>query len=182
MASMKFKVDDGGRAEAGFKGTAGDCVCRAVTIASGKPYREVYKALAQGMGDQRRSKHVRTTSASARNGVNTRRKWFKDYMQGLGFTWVPTMGIGTGCKVHLAEGELPPGRLVVAVSRHYTAVVDGVIHDLYDPQREDGGYMFERFPGWETAPLKPGQMRNQNGIYHKVGGRCVYGYWHLTDA
>jgi len=42
---------------------------------------------------------------------------------------VPTMAIGSGCKVHLADGELPPGRLVVSVSKHYTAVTDGVIHD-----------------------------------------------------
>jgi hypothetical protein len=28
------------------------------------------------------------------------------------------------------------GRLVVAVSKHYTAVIDGVIHDTHNPQRE----------------------------------------------
>ena len=33
---------DGWRAESGFKGTTGDCVCRAFAIASNKTYKEVY--------------------------------------------------------------------------------------------------------------------------------------------
>lgn len=127
---MQFIFSDGGRASAGFKGKAGDCVARAVAIASRKPYAEVYEALAAGMGSQRKSK-----GRSARDGVSTRRKWFKDYMASLGFKWVPTMHIGQGCKVHLRDDELPMGRLVVAVSKHYCAVIDGVIFDTYDDQR-----------------------------------------------
>jgi hypothetical protein len=45
------------------------------------------------------------------------------------------MQIGSGCKVHLRADELPNGRLVVHTSRHSTAVIDGVIHDTYDPSR-----------------------------------------------
>jgi len=48
---------------------------------------------------------------------------------------VPIMGIGTGCKVHLRDGELPPGRMVVSVSQHYTAVIDGVVFDTHNPCR-----------------------------------------------
>lgn len=166
---MEFVKDDGGRAAAGFKGTTGDCVTRAVAIASGLPYPEVYKALSQGMGNQRKSK-----GRTARNGVTTSRKWFKDYMRSMGFTWTSTMLIGSGCKVHLTEGELPMGRLVVAVSRHYTAVLNGVIHDTYNPERDIAE--FRQFPGWETAELQPGDKRNHNGIY-RIQRRCVYGYW-----
>lgn len=36
---MQFQYNDGGRAEAGFKGTTGDCVCRAIAIATERPYR-----------------------------------------------------------------------------------------------------------------------------------------------
>lgn len=133
---MKHIYDDGGRAAAGFKGHAGDCVARAVAIASGRPYAEVYATLAKGTGAQRATKRSGRKAASARNGIHVRRKWFKDYMVGLGFRWVPTMQIGSGCKVHLREHELPLGRLVVSVSKHYTAVIDGVIHDTYDPQRD----------------------------------------------
>ena len=56
-------------------------------------------------------------------------------MQSLGFKSVATMGIGTGCKVHLKADELPKGRIICNLSRHYCAVVDGVINDTYDPSR-----------------------------------------------
>lgn len=162
--SLAFKANDGGRHAAGYKGHAGDCVARAITIASGRQYSEVYDALSQGMGSQRVTKHVtksRARKASARNGVSTSRKWFKEYMRSLGFTWTPTMLIGQGCKVHLLKGELPMGRLVVALSKHYTAVIDGVINDTYDPT-------------WATLWMKDGVR----GMSH----RCVYGYWSLNPT
>jgi hypothetical protein len=160
MAHMPFVKDDGGRAAAGFKGSAGDCVARSVAIASGRPYAEVYAALAKGTGDQRRSRSTPKRAASARNGVNVKRKWFRDYMASLGFEWVPTMQIGSGCKVHLCEGELPMGRLVVAVSGHYTAVIDGALHDTWDCQRTTH------------------ESGVRDGIsYQKTYERCVYGYW-----
>lgn len=170
---MTFIFNDGGRAAAGFKGQAGDCVARSIAIATGRPYAEVYAALAAGTGSQRRSAVTKRRTASARNGVNTNRKWFKDYMAGLGWRWVPTMSIGTGCRVHLTADELPSGRLIISVSKHYTAMIDGIIHDTHDPRRDQS---------WSIEPdrgqaLKPGQFRNSNGVCTPIGGRCVYGYW-----
>ena len=134
---MKLTITDGGRRAAGFKSGMGDCVARSIAIASLVPYQEVYARLAAGNCLQRRGKRPSKGANlhSASHGINTNRKWFKDYMRELGFTWVPTMGIGTGCKVHLRKSELPAGRLVVAVSKHYTAVIDGVICDTHDPSR-----------------------------------------------
>jgi len=155
---MNYVYNDGGREAAGYKGKAGDCVARAVAIASGRPYLEVYSALSALAGSERKSR-----GASARNGIHVSRKWFKDYMRSIGFTWTPTMGIGTGCKVHLLENELPSGRLVVAVSKHYVAVIDGVIHDTSNPQR-GATYHY------------------RNGVtYHVSPERCVYGYWTLNS-
>lgn len=168
---MKFEYSDGGRSAAGYSGNASDCVCRAIAIAAELPYQQVYDAIAKGCGEQRQSKRSRKLGKSARNGVYTSRKWFKDYMAALGWKWTPTMGIGTGCKVHLTDGELPSGRLIVAVSRHYTCVIDGVVHDTHDPQRDVA--TFEPDNGGE---LKAGEQRNQNGIFH-ISKRCVYGYW-----
>jgi hypothetical protein len=45
------------------------------------------------------------------------------------------MKVGVGCKTHLNADELPKGNLVVSVSKHYTAVIDGVLHDTYDCSR-----------------------------------------------
>ena len=129
---MEYKFNDGGREAAGYKGSAGDCVCRAKSIAAGLDYAEVYQALAEGNAKERKGNRKR----SARNGIHTTRKWFKDYMVSLGFIWVPTMQIGSGCKVHLKADELPAGRLVCNVSRHMCAVIDGVLHDTHDCSRD----------------------------------------------
>jgi hypothetical protein len=56
-------------------------------------------------------------------------------MVSIGFVWTPTMGIGTGCKVHLHADELPKGRLIASVSKHYCAMIDGVINDISNPSR-----------------------------------------------
>jgi hypothetical protein len=133
---LRWVHHDGGRAAAGYRGKAGDCTTRAIAIASGLPYAEVHAALAHGNGSQRRSKRTPKKSHTADSGINTGRKWFKDYMHLLGFRWTPTMHIGQGCKVHLRKGELPMGRLVVSVSKHVTAVIDGVIYDTYNPHRD----------------------------------------------
>jgi hypothetical protein len=166
---MKFQYNDGGRAAAGYKGHTGDCVTRSIAIASGLPYQQVYDRLADGNATQRigkRDKYLMkkgkisagaTGKKTAAHGIDVRRKWFKDYMQEIGFEWVSTMGIGTGCKVHLVDGELPMGRLVVVVSKHYTAVIDGVIHDTHDSQRE--------------VYVTYGDGRSE------IQRRCVYGYW-----
>ena len=132
---MEYKYNDGGRAHAGFKGSAGDCVARAVTIASYNDYALVYNALAEGNATQRAGKKTPPGKRTAGAGINTNRVWFKRYMVSLGFVWVPTMQIGTGCRVHLVADELPAGRLVVSLSKHYTAVIDGTVHDDHDPRR-----------------------------------------------
>lgn len=129
---MEFVENDGGRAAAGYKGQTDDCVCRSIAIATGIPYQEVYNALNELGKTERTGKRKRGRS-SARTGVykNTIRR----YMEAIGWTWTPTIQIGQGCKVHLREDELPRGRLVVSVSRHVTAAIDGAIHDTHDPSR-----------------------------------------------
>ena len=136
---MQFKFDDGGRSVAGFKGKTGDCVVRAIAIAAKKPYKEVYDALewrnrcyaVEKRG--RVAKKLKARGASPRNG--NFKEVYTDYIESLGFKWTPTMLIGSGCKVHLKDGELPMGRLIVNVSKHLLACIDGVIHDIYDDQR-----------------------------------------------
>lgn len=167
---MRWNYSDGGRKESGFKGTAGDCVARSVAIASGQPYATVYAALAKGAGAERKAR-----GASARNGIHTSRKWFKEYMASLGFTWTPTMRIGSGCTVHLRADELPAGRLVVSVSKHYTAVIDGVIHDTHDPS-DRAVTIYSR---QEDAPEGSRLLDNGNGWAYSPE-RCVYGYWTHT--
>ena len=125
MPAMRWNPTDGGRAAAGFRGEARDCVTRAVAVASGRPYREVYDVMAA-------IEAKRGKARSARNGVKTQSAAFKRQMVEWGFAWTATMGIGTGCRVTLKDGALPMGRHVVLVSRHAAAVIDDVLHDAHD--------------------------------------------------
>lgn len=129
---LEFQFNDGGRKAAGYKGRTGDCVVRAVAIAAELPYREVYDRVNKLAERERTGKRKRGKS-NARTGVykNTTRR----LLESLGWHWTPTMEIGSGCKVHLRADELPAGRLIVSVSGHLTAVVDGVVHDTHDPSR-----------------------------------------------
>lgn len=142
---MQFTYNDGGRADAGFKGKTGDCGCRAAAIAAQRPYKEVYDLINELAKSERTGKRKRKVS-NARTGVypNT----FKKVMAHYGFEWVPTMHIGQGCTVHLREDELPKGRIVCNVSGHYTAVIDGVLNDTYDCTRDGSrcvyGYFIKR--------------------------------------
>ena len=133
-----YRYNDGGRSAAGRAGLTNDCVTRAIAIVTGLPYLQVYDALAEGCARERKTSRSYGISGhrSASNGINTSRKWFKDYMLSLGFTWTPTMLVGQGCKVHLRAEELPAGRIIVSLSRHYAAVIDGVVYDIADPRRD----------------------------------------------
>ena len=150
---MIFQYNDGGRQAAGYKGNAGDCVTRAIAIATDTLYQEVYDALNK-LGKTERTGKRKRGKSSARNGVY--KATYHKYLASLGWIWTPTMLIGSGCKVHLTDGELPGGRLIVSISRHLTAVIDGVINDTFDQQRNT--------------------LIVENGI-QRFAGRCVYGYW-----
>lgn len=147
--TFSLQQDDGGRAAAGFKGGAGDCVVRSIAIAANLPYLQVYEDLRQANAqyaeerDNKLSRLLNQRGSSPRNGNH--RNVFHDYILAHGFEWVPTMRVGAGCQVHLRPDELPKGTLIVKVSKHLTAVIDGVIHDTHDPSRG--------------------------------GSRCVYGYY-----
>jgi len=146
-----FVYSDGGRVEAGYKGRAGDCVCRSIAIATNQPYKEVYTALGKLYKALPKGRGV----SSARDGVP--REVYQPYLESIGWKWVPTMGIGTGCKIHLDADELPEGRIICRLTKHLTAVIDGVIYDTHDPRRYGVEYI--------------------DGVKKKLPQRCVYGYF-----
>lgn len=145
---LEFFENDGGRKAAGFKGSAGDCVTRAIAIATDKTYREVYDALGrrqkQFVKDTRSKKINKDKSTTARDGVY--REVYQEYLESLGWKWKPTMEIGSGCQVHMRKDELPAGTIICRLSRHISTVIDGVVHDTHNPCRQ--------------------------------GTRCVYGYFY----
>ena len=130
---MTYTHTDGGRAAAGFKGSASDCATRALALAAEIPYREAYNLINEYAAAEIPSRRRRGKS-SARTGVHT--VTFKKVMADLGWEWTPTMQIGSGCTVHVREDELPDGRLILNLSRHFAAFIDGVLHDTHDGSRD----------------------------------------------
>lgn len=130
---MEFVYHDGGRSK-WFKGYARDCVTRAIAIAEGRPYIEVYDEL-QEMQSKRIVLYNGNRSRSVRNGTDKRVE--RKYLLARGWKWVPTMFVGQGCKVHLRKNELPSGVILVSVSKHLVAVINGVIYDTYDCSRDE---------------------------------------------
>lgn len=124
-----FIENDGGREAAGYKGKAGDCAVRAIAIATGKPYQEVYSDLFS-------ENKIRNPRKSSPRDGGTSMKTIHKYLKSLGWSWHPTMQIGSGCKVHLKQDELPSGNIIVRLSGHLCAVLNGVINDTYDPSRD----------------------------------------------
>tara|TARA_B100000767_G_scaffold122949_1_gene117112 strand:+ start:25 stop:513 length:489 start_codon:yes stop_codon:yes gene_type:complete len=148
-SNLILKIDDGGRAAAGYKGYAGDCVVRSIAIVTKLPYQQIYSDLFKANEEFRtNSKTKLARSLKQKNDTprtGTHRVVLKEYLKKLGWIWSPTMFIGQGCKVHLKKNELPGGTLIISCSKHVTVVKDGVLHDTYDCTRN--------------------------------GTRCVYGYW-----
>ena len=127
--SRRFIYNDGGREAAGYKGKTGDCGTRAIAIATGMPYQEVYDMViaAAKLEKRRKPSHPRT-------GIW--RETMDFMLDEKGWTWVPTMKFVEGCTTHLKSEELPAGNIIVRLSRHYAAVIDGVLHDIIDSSRD----------------------------------------------
>ena len=149
MDTMPVVLTDGGRS-AHFKGATGDCVVRSVSIATGLPYDAVYADFKALMG----------RGNSPRNGVA--KPIYHKYLLSLGWRWVPTMWVGQQKRVTLAPNQLPPkGRFVVRLSKHLTAVIDGVIYDSYDPARDGTRCVYGYYQSVDWAKINYGRGRQK---------------------
>ena len=119
---MKYQFNDGGRSKYFSGNNVGDCVTRSIAIATGRDYKEVYGELHKFLG------------YSPRNGIKY--DDIKKSVAHFGGSWVRVMKIGSGCKVHLKEGEIPmTGTIICRLSGHLCCVKDGVLLDTYDSSR-----------------------------------------------
>ena len=136
--TIGYEFDDGGRVAAGYKGSTGDCVTRALAILTEHPYKECYQALADAHGEtkQRRGKNKgKKQPRSAANGVSKTAyaKVFKEF--GL-------------IRVPWKKGERPTyttaffeyGNCIVSTARHVCCLRDGDLRDTFD------GRTYEWFP------------------------------------
>lgn len=123
---MEWVWSDGGRAGSGFVGLTGDCVVRAIAIATGLAYKEVYKELGDAM------------SHSPRQGVSTATS--HDFLSVRGWDYAQQIG------QRFTAECLPMGTVIVHLINdttsyrtkgHYSTVVDHVVYDTWNPGDED---------------------------------------------
>ena len=116
---MKFKLNDGGRERAGWKGKrAADCVPRAIAIATGEHYRDVRRRL-DALTIEMPGGLERTTNNGTYPPV------YHKYLTDKGFNLVITKG------AYLKDMPTK-GAYIAVLPRHVVTVIDGVANDSYD--------------------------------------------------
>lgn len=127
---IAFQLDDGGRAAAGYKGKARDCVVRAISIAEGRDYSDVYRDLGQA-SKQYASTHnnkvarkIEHCGSSPRNGVF--KEVYMEYLKSRGWRY-----ISHGAN-RLDLRLAPFGRVIIRTNKHLVTMLDHVIHDSFD--------------------------------------------------
>ncbi len=135
---MEFVWNDGGRAASGFVGLAGDCVTRAIAIASGSAYRDVYNLLGEASQKSPRS----GMSVTVAEQYLLEHGWESVVLDGVKFT----------------SASLPKGVLVAHISKmnntahHFSAVIDHVVHDTWNASEDE--YILRRY--WLAPTLQTG--------------------------
>lgn len=139
---MEFIWNDGGRAVSGYVGTTGDCVTRAISIATGRAYREVYAELGE------------RAACSPRNGIPI--DVVSEYL--LKRDWQPVVTQG---KDILGEAELPDGVVILHIrgdsrrTSHLVTVVDQVIYDTWNPADDQSYAILEYWRPPQTGYANP---------------------------
>ena len=114
-----YNYNDGGRSQY-FKGKTGDCATRAMAIALELDYKDCYKELAA-------ANFVATGEKTARKGIykNTLNNVLKKH----GWKWNAAPKFqGRKAKYY----DMPQGRVIARMSKHFVAVIDCVVWDNWD--------------------------------------------------
>ena len=153
----------------------GDCVVRAFAIALYGPdveehqYKHVYKDYCRLIREWAFDGRSNAMKRLYRDGTRHTKPDYpphkdviKAYAEENGFTWTATAGghLQGGPPtetVHVRPDELPGGRLVLVLSKHYSAFIDGKLYDSWDTSvsrhvEADGGRGWRMVYGYYTAP------------------------------
>ena len=140
---MEWIYDDGGRA--GDRNELADCVTRSIAIAAQLDYDAVYERVVELTSDfcyedgsAYADRGHGLLDGPSYTGVPT--EAVEEYLTELGFTWH---------RCGLGDDPVPTtGRLIVEMPGHYTAVIDGVVHDTWDCRGQPvEGYWVEDLGG-----------------------------------
>ena len=138
---IDYRYDDGGREAAGYRGSTGDCVVRAIAICAREDYRAVYLTMAEHMkrngyavsgnavSGNAYATRERNRKAPRRKGQIAARRVQDRVLEVYGFR-----------KVRLPAGERPTfteahrryGDCIVGTTKHVAAVVNDALRDTFD--------------------------------------------------
>lgn len=115
-----FIKSDGGRAAAGFKGQTGDCAVRAMAIALELDYKACYEELAE-------ANKALTGKKTCRQGIY--KETLTEVLERYGWKWHAAPKF-EGRKAR--STDMPSGKVIARMSRHFVAVIDGTVYDSFD--------------------------------------------------
>ena len=120
----QYTYNDGGREAAGMK-TKTDCGIRSMAIACNLTYSEARTKLkdAASLG--------KMGSKSVARGIY--KEDMSDALRKLGWVWHSAPKI-EGRKARLTD--LPHGRIIVRMAKHFAAVIDGELNDTWDSSQK----------------------------------------------
>lgn len=121
---MELNWNDGGRFSSGFVGLAGDCVVRAIAIATGLNYRDIYAEIGKA------------SEKTPRNGVRT--TVAADFLAARHWRYTDRL------LRPFTAALLPRGIVIVHLISednrrhgHFCTVINHVIHDTWNPSDDD---------------------------------------------
>lgn len=137
--NIEFVYTDGGREKAGFKGTTGDCVIRAIAVATEKDYKEVYNDIYEATRkyaetrNNKLARHLRNhpNKMSPREGVY--KEIYRPYLESLGWKYISD-------RQRLNCNKFKSGTYICRVTRHMTVVKNGKLYDSWNCSMARDGY------------------------------------------
>ncbi len=139
---MEFIWNDGGRAVSGYVGTTGDCVTRAIAIATGRAYREVYAELGQ------------RAACSPRDGIPI--DVVAEYLLSRGW-----QAADSEDQDILGKAALPDGVVILYIragerrSSHLVTVIDRVLYDTWNPADDQSYTIIKSWRPPQTGYTNP---------------------------
>ncbi len=133
---IDYHYDDGGREAAGYRGSSGDCVVRAIAVCARQDYRAVYRTMAEHMkrngyaaSGNAYAIRERSRKASRRKGQVAARRVQDRVLELYGFRKVR---LPAGARPTFTEAHRRYGDCIVGTTKHVAAVVDGALRDTFD--------------------------------------------------
>ena len=155
---MKYIKDHGGREKytrCRFnKDNTGDCVIRAIAIATGKDYREVRDALFE----LAREMWVMPSTTDC----------YEAYLTSLGWERHSPLKDGNR-KVLVKDFPIKTGAVIIHTCKHLTTIVDGEIHDTWDTSGSAANSYYTCFKSVEPE-LLPCPFCGGKALYAEITG------------